>query len=94
MPCTRVEAACASSGSAFFHAFSAVAAGLYDVALVTGVEKMTSQQTPRVAEILAMAGEVLHGRQGRRDLSGAVCDDRRGDMYQWDNPRSIWPPLR
>jgi acetyl-CoA C-acetyltransferase len=57
VPCTRVEAACASSGSAFFHAFSAVAAGLYDVALVTGVEKMTSQQTPRVAEILAMAGE-------------------------------------
>lgn len=57
VPCTRVEAACASSGSAFFHAFSAVAAGLYDAALVTGVEKMTSQQTPRVAEILAMAGE-------------------------------------
>src|SRR5688500_10017893 len=57
VPCTRVEAACASSGSAFFHAFSAVAAGLYDVALVTGVEKMTSQQPPRVAEILAMAGE-------------------------------------
>src|ERR687889_1240055 len=25
VPCTRVEAACASSGSAFFHAFSAVA---------------------------------------------------------------------
>lgn len=57
VPCTRIEAACASSGSAFFHAFSAVAAGLYDVVLVTGVEKMTSQQTPRVAEILAMAGE-------------------------------------
>lgn len=63
VPCTRVEAACASSGSAFFHAFSAVAAGLYDVALVTGVEKMTSQQTPRVAEILAMAGEC--GTEGK-----------------------------
>lgn len=57
VPCTRIEAACASSGSAFFHAFSAVAAGLYDLVLVTGVEKMTSQKTPRVAEILAMAGE-------------------------------------
>jgi len=65
VPCTRVEAACASSGSAFFHAYSAVAAGLYDVALVTGVEKMTSQQTPRVAEILAMAGECsTEGRAG------------------------------
>jgi acetyl-CoA C-acetyltransferase len=57
IPCTRVEAACASSGSAFFHGVSAVGAGLYDLVLVTGVEKMTSQETPRVAEILAMAGE-------------------------------------
>jgi acetyl-CoA C-acetyltransferase len=58
IPCTRFEAACASSGAAFFHAWSAVAAGVYDVVLVTGVEKMTSQTTPRVAEILASAGDV------------------------------------
>src|SRR6266404_3554191 len=38
VPCTRFEAACASSGSAFFHAVSSVGAGLYDLALVTGVE--------------------------------------------------------
>jgi acetyl-CoA C-acetyltransferase len=57
VPCTRVEAACASGGSALFHAVSAVGAGLYDIVLVTGVEKMTSQETPRVAEILAMAGD-------------------------------------
>src|SRR6202162_4831325 len=42
IPATRFEAACASSGAAFSHAVSAVAAGLYDVILVTGVEKMTS----------------------------------------------------
>src|SRR3990170_1289671 len=41
VPCTRIEAACASSGSAFFHAFSAVAAGLYDAVLVTRGEKIT-----------------------------------------------------
>lgn len=57
VPATRFEAACASSGSAFFHAYSAVAAGLYDVVLVAGVEKMTSQPTPRVTEILASAGD-------------------------------------
>jgi acetyl-CoA C-acetyltransferase len=57
VPATRFEAACASSGSAFFHAVSAVGAGLYDVVLVTGVEKMTSQATPKVAEILAGAGD-------------------------------------
>lgn len=65
VPCTRIEAACASSGSAFFHGVSAVGAGLYDLVLITGVEKMTSQQTPRVAEILAMAGECSsEGRAG------------------------------
>src|SRR6185503_17827357 len=57
VPCTRFEAACASSGSAFFHAVSAVAAGLYDVVMVVGVEKMSSQPTSRVTEILASAGD-------------------------------------
>jgi acetyl-CoA C-acetyltransferase len=58
IPATRFEAACASGGSAFFHAFSAVAAGLYDVVMVVGVEKMTSQSTARTTDILAAAGEV------------------------------------
>lgn len=58
VPCTRIEAACASSGAAFFQGWTAVAAGVYDVVLVAGVEKMTSQPTPRVAEILAGAGDM------------------------------------
>ena len=57
VPATRFEAACASSGSAFFHALSGVASGLYDLVMVVGVEKMTSQPTPRVTEILASAGD-------------------------------------
>lgn len=65
VPCTRFEAACASSGSAFFHAVSAVGAGLYDLVLVGGVEKMTSQTTPKVTEILAGAGDMCgEGRAG------------------------------
>ncbi|MEI9813010.1 MAG: beta-ketoacyl synthase N-terminal-like domain-containing protein [Acidobacteriota bacterium] len=56
IPSTRIEAACASSGSAFYHGVAAVAAGLHDVVLVAGVEKMTSQTTAKVAEILAGAG--------------------------------------
>jgi acetyl-CoA C-acetyltransferase len=63
VPSTRFEAACASSGSAFFHAVSSVAAGLYDLILVGGVEKMTSQSTPKVTEILAGAGDM--GGEGR-----------------------------
>src|SRR5580658_8226593 len=57
VPCTRFEAACASSGSAFFHAASSVASGMYDLVLVGGVEKMTSQSTAKVTEILAGAGD-------------------------------------
>ncbi len=58
VPATRFEAACASSGAAFFQAVSSVAAGIYDIVMVNGVEKMTSQTTPRVTEILAAAGDV------------------------------------
>ena len=57
VPATRIEAACASSGSAFFHAWTEVAAGVHDVVMVVGVEKMTSQTTARVSEILAAAGD-------------------------------------
>jgi acetyl-CoA C-acetyltransferase len=65
IPCTRFEDACASSGSAFFHAWQSVAAGVYDVAVAAGVEKMTSQSTPRVTEILAGAGDMAgEGRSG------------------------------
>ncbi len=67
VPATRFEAACASSGSAFFHAWSAVASGVYDCVLVAGVEKMTSQPTPRVTEILAAAGDL-----GGEILAGAT----------------------
>jgi acetyl-CoA C-acetyltransferase len=63
--CTRIEDACASSGSAFFHAWQSVRAGIYDVVAVAGVEKMTSQTTPRVTEILAGAGDMSgEGRAG------------------------------
>ncbi len=41
VPAQRVESACASGGLALRAGFAEVAAGLVDVALVTGVEKMT-----------------------------------------------------
>jgi acetyl-CoA C-acetyltransferase len=41
IPATRVESACASGGAAFRLGFIEVAAGLNDIVLVGGVEKMT-----------------------------------------------------
>ena len=58
VPATRFEAACASSGAAFAHAWAALAGGLQDFALVVGVEAMTCQTTARTTEILASAGEM------------------------------------
>ncbi|MFN0104490.1 MAG: thiolase domain-containing protein [Bryobacteraceae bacterium] len=58
VPAVRYEAACASSGAAFHAAWQAIAHGIYQTVVVCGVEKMTSQPTARVAQILAMAGDV------------------------------------
>ena len=41
LPITNVENACSSSSSAFRQAYIAVAAGVYDMVLVLGVEKLT-----------------------------------------------------
>jgi acetyl-CoA C-acetyltransferase len=57
IPCTRTEAACASSGAALREAVIAVGSGLYDFVLVGGVEKMNTVETPRVTEYLAQAAD-------------------------------------
>lgn len=57
---TRFEGACASSGLAFRHAVIAIASGLYDVACVGGIEKMTSLPTAGVTEALAAASDAIY----------------------------------
>jgi acetyl-CoA C-acetyltransferase len=65
IPCTRVESACASGASAVRAAFIEVAAGLSDIVLAGGVEKMTDISPGAVTSALAAAadadGEVFHG---------------------------------
>jgi acetyl-CoA C-acetyltransferase len=86
-PATRFEAACASSGSAFFHAVAGVAAGIYDLVLVAGVEKMTSQTTAKTAEILAGAGDMSgEGRVGATFPALFAMIARR-HMYQYGTTR-------
>src|SRR6202051_3025283 len=87
--CTRFEAACASSGSAFFHAVSAVAAGLYDVVLVNGVEKMTSQTTPKVTEILASAGDTCGEVRAGATFPALFAMIARRHMYQYGTTREM-----
>jgi acetyl-CoA C-acetyltransferase len=87
IPCTRIENACASSGSAFFHAWQSVAAGLYDTVVVAGVEKMTSQPTPRVTEILAGAGDMSGEGRAGATFPALFAMIARRHMYQYGTTR-------
>src|SRR6476661_8336041 len=89
VPCTRFEAACASSGSAFYHAVSSVAAGLNDVVLVGGVEKMTSQTTPKVTEILAGAGDTCGEVRAGATFPALFAMIARRHMYQYGTTREM-----
>jgi acetyl-CoA C-acetyltransferase len=59
-PATRIEDACASGGAALRQGILAIASGLYDIALVGGVEKMTNLPTAEVTDTLAAAADVLY----------------------------------
>jgi acetyl-CoA C-acetyltransferase len=89
VPATRFEAACASSGSAFYHAVSSVAAGLNDVVLVAGVEKMTSQTTPKVTEILAGAGDTCGEVRAGATFPALFAMIARRHMYQYGTTREM-----
>ena len=56
-PAMRVEAACASGSAAFHVAHMAVASGMYDTVLVTGVEKMSGVSNEVASRILAGAAD-------------------------------------
>src|SRR6201999_1660133 len=87
VPATRFEAACASSGSAFFHAVAAVGAGLHDFVLVGGVEKMTSQTTPKVTEILSAAGDMAGEGRAGATFPALFAMIARRHMYQYGTTR-------
>ena len=87
VPATRIEAACASSGSAFFHAWTEVAAGVYDIVMVVGVEKMTSQPTPRVSEILAEAGDCGGEMKAGSTFASLFAMIARRHMYDYGTTR-------
>ncbi|HWB84309.1 MAG TPA: thiolase domain-containing protein [Bryobacteraceae bacterium] len=87
VPATRVEAACASSGSAFYHAWLEVAAGITDIAMAVGVEKMTSQPTPRVTEILAAAGDCTGEIRAGSTFASLFAMIARRHMYEFGTRR-------
>lgn len=87
IPATRFEAACASGGSAFFHACMEVSAGVYDAVLVAGVEKMTSQSTARVTEILAGAGDMAGEMEAGSTFPSLFAMIARRHMHDFGTTR-------
>ncbi len=63
IPCTRVEAACASGGLALRSGIMAVASGYHDVVISAGVEKMTDvvDPTPVISTAADQEWEVQQG---------------------------------
>lgn len=57
VPAMTVEGACASSGIAFQHAYQAIASGVHDIVLVTGVESMTHADTADFTQALGSAAD-------------------------------------
>lgn len=87
IPATRFEAACASSGAAFHHGVMAVAAGIWDVVLVAGVEKMTSESSARVAQILASAGDLAGEIRAGATFPALFAMIARRHMHQYGTTR-------
>ncbi|MFC7134938.1 MULTISPECIES: thiolase domain-containing protein [Salinibaculum] len=58
-PATRIESACASSGSAVRHGVNRIRNGDVDVVLVGGAERMTNLSTPEGTAGLAAAADAL-----------------------------------
>lgn len=57
IPTVRLEGACASGSLAFRQGLIAIQAGLYDVVLIGGVEKMTHRATETVTTAIASAAD-------------------------------------
>lgn len=59
-PATRTEDACASSGVALREGIIAIASGIYDIVLVSGVEVMNKLTTAMVTDTLAAAADAIY----------------------------------
>jgi len=85
MPCTRVEAACASGGLALRSGIMAVASGFHDIVISAGVEKMTDVVDPTPA-IATASDQEWEAQQGVTFPSLYAMIAKR-HMYQYGTTR-------
>ncbi len=83
IPSTKVEGACSSSSIALRQGYLLVAAGVYDIVLVAGVEKMTAASTEKIT--MSLSASLDHETEGLSGLTfpGFWALMARRHMYQF-----------
>ncbi|MCM8747973.1 thiolase domain-containing protein [Thermomicrobiaceae bacterium CFH 74404] len=89
IPSTRVENACASGATAFVSGMMAIAAGLYDVVLVVGAEKMTSTPVAETTRILAEAADWENESKVGLTFPGAFALMAQAYLHKYGYGREI-----
>ena len=85
LPCTRVEAACASGGLALRSGIMAVASGYHDIVISAGVEKMTDVVDP--SPIVSTASDQEWEAQQGINFPSLYAMIARRHMYEYGTTR-------
>ncbi|MFB6093667.1 MAG: thiolase domain-containing protein [Halanaeroarchaeum sp.] len=86
-PSTRIENACAASGTAFRQAVTAIRAGTADVALAGGVEVMTDLSDERTRYWLGVSGETEWERTAGTTFAGVYALMADAHMNEYGTTR-------
>ncbi|MFC6719798.1 thiolase domain-containing protein [Natrialbaceae archaeon GCM10025810] len=87
IPTTRVENACAASGSAVRHAVQAVKSGMADVVLAGGVEMMTDLSSDTTRYWFGVSGETEWERMAGTTFSGVYAQIASAHMSEYGTTR-------
>ncbi|HEY7536221.1 MAG TPA: thiolase domain-containing protein [Thermodesulfobacteriota bacterium] len=87
IPCTHIENACASGGTAVREGIIAIESRTADKVLIIGVEKMNTVTTPKVTEFLAKAGDWEHEVKVGYTFPSAFAMMARRHMHQYGTTR-------
>ncbi|MDR9432118.1 MAG: thiolase domain-containing protein [Natronomonas sp.] len=86
-PCTRVENACAASGSALRQAITAIRAGTAEIALAGGYEVMTDMSGEQTRYWLGVSGETEWERMAGTTFAGVYSQMADAHMGEYGTTR-------
>ena len=87
VPCTRVENACAASGTALRQATLAIQSGVADVALASGFEVMTDMSAEQTRYWLGVSGETEWERMAGTTFAGVYAQMADAHMAEHGTTR-------